>query len=403
MEKRGILAALRYRNYRFLWGSALGVTTAVSMEMVVLGWLVLELTDSPSLVGLVAACRFAGMALGPYFGALADRLDRRRLLIIVRVAGGIYTLILAVLYYLSLLEVWHIFVLALGGGVVRAFDFTTGNSTVPETVERHHLASAISLLLVAMGITRMIGPLIGGYLFEQTGAGACFAVMAGAYFLASLILSPMRLVSREKPLQQEPVWKSVTGGIQYVLGDRALFSLIILAAIANLFAFPVSMGIMPVVARDVFHVGSSGLGWLVAAEGLGGLIGALLVVPLGRFRHKGWVLILSMIIWPAFLGIFATSHLFSLSLLLLAASGVARGIAMAVIQLLLLSWSSQEVHGRVMGARMFAIVTLPLGNILSGAGAGFWGAATVITVNALACIFTTILTALWATQLRHRQ
>jgi len=402
-EKRGFLAALRYRNYRFLWSSVLGMTAAASVEMVVIGWLVLEITDSPSMVGLVAACRFVGMVLGPYFGALADRFDRRRLLIALRAGGAVYTLVLVALYSVSLLDVWYIVVLSFIGGVIRAFDFTASNSTTPQTVASPDLASAVSLILVAMGIARMAGPLLGGYLYEEAGAGVCFVVMAGSYILSTILITPMRLERRDKATAEESVWQSVTGGIRYVIGDRAVLAILILAAIANLFAFPVTAGIMPVFARDVLGVASSGLGWLIAAEGLGGLGGSLLVASTGKFRQKGWLLILGMIIWPTFLGLFAISNVFSISLWLILASGVARGIAMTLIQVLLLNWSSPEIHGRVMGARMFAIAALPLGNILCGVGADLWGVDTVIVASAVSCILTVVVTAIWAPQLRQRQ
>ena len=402
-EPRGFLAAFRYSNYRYLWGSVLGVATAVSMELVVMGWLVLELTDSPSLVGLVAACRFAGMGLGPFIGAIVDRFDRRRILIVMRVIGIIYTLTLAVLYYTLLLEVWHIFILAICGGVVRGFDFTTGHAAAADSVERHNLASAVGMLVVGMSTTRMVAPLIGGYLYEQIGAGGCFVAMSAAYLFACLSILPMRLVPKEKPASQESVWESVVGGFRYIVNDRAISALMILAAIANLFIFPCVMGIMPVFARDVLHVGSSGLGWRLSAEGLGGLIGALIISTLGRFKHKGWLAIAAMITWPVLLGIFASSRSFYISLALFVIVGIARGMAMAVIQVLILIWSPEEIRGRVLGVRQFAVAPMLLGNILSGAGAALWGAATVMVINALSSVFATILTTFRVPELHRRQ
>ncbi|MBA7716067.1 Enterobactin exporter EntS [subsurface metagenome] len=343
------------------------------------------------------------MGLGPFLGVLADRYDRRRILMITRVASGACALALAALYYTSLLEVWHIFVLVLCGGAFRAIDFTTRYAVAPDTVKSHNLTSAVGLLDAGMGITRVAGSLAGGHLFKVIGVGGCFAVMAAFYLFSCLSLLPMHLVTSEKPTHQESVWESVLGGIRYVVNDRAMFALIVLAAIANLFAFPCVLGIMPVFARDVLYVGSDGLGWLLAANGLGRLIGALAISTLGRFRHKGWLLIGAMIAWPAFLGIFASLRLFYVNLALLVSVGIACGIAMVLIQLLLLAWASEEIRGRVSGMRIFAIAMLPLGNILSGAGATLWGASIMIVLNALACILTTMFIAFWAPQLRQRQ
>lgn len=402
-QKQGFLAAFRYRNYRFLWGSGLAFATGISMEMVVIGWLVLELTDSPILVGLVGASRYAGMGLGPLFGALADRFDRRRILILSRAAASIYALALAVLYYSSLLEVWHIFALVLFASVVRGFNMPTANALAADTVEKHNLASAVAMLMVGMSTTRMVGSLMGGYLYDRIEAGGVFAVMTVAYSLASLFLFPMRQVARERPVSQESVWKSVIAGIHYITNDRALLALMVFAAIANLFIFPLVIDMMPVFAREVLQVGASGLGWLIAAQGLGGLIGALVISVLGGFRYKGWLLIVLMIVWPLFMIVFAGSRLFYVSLALLVVLGVGRGIAMAIIQLLILTWTAEEFRGRVLGVRMFVVILEMVGSIIAGALVTLWGITTVMVVNALFSVFASILTILWAPQLRRRQ
>ncbi len=399
----GLLSALFYRNYRYLWASTLGVATVASVEQVVLGWLVLELTNSPALVGVVAACRFAGMGLAPFGGALADRFNRRRILLLMQVAGILYALTFVTLYYTSLLQTWHIFALALFIGVVRGFDNTTRTAGVADTVESRHWTSAVGLLLVSMSITVVIGSLTAGYLFKAIGPGGCFAVMAGAFLFAGLMLFPIGFVVKVKAASQESVWKSVLTGARYIIDDKGLSALMLLATIANLFAFPCTIGIMPVFARDVLHLGSDGLGWLIAAEGVGGLIGALFISSLGKFRHKGWFLIAAMLAWPLLLGIFSLLRLLYISLALLVIAGIARVTAMGFIQVLLLAWSSEEVRGRVMGVRVFVIIMLMVGNLLSGAGASLWGSAIVFQVNALLCIVTTVFTIVWAPVLYRRQ
>lgn len=402
-QKQDFLAAFRYHNYRYLWGSGLAMTTAVSMELLVIGWLVLEMTDSPAMVGLVAACRFVGMGLGPFFGVLADRFDRRRILIITRAGSSIYALALVALYYTSLLEVWHIFLLVLLGGLIRVSGFTAQQAVLPDTVEGHNLTSAVAMMMVGISATMMVGPLMGGYLYEQIGAGGVFAVIAAAYLFSCLLLFPLHLLTRERPADQESVWKSLIGGIRYITNDRALFALIVLSAVANLYVFPVVVSMMPVFAREVLHVGASDLGWLFAAEGLGGLIGALVLSSLGRFRHKGWLIIVALIVWSAFLMVFAGSRLFPVSLALLVSVGIARVLTFGVIQLLLLTWTAEEVRARVMGVRMFAVVTAPVGSIFLGFGADLWGITTAIMVSASACILTAIAVAFWAPQLHRRQ
>lgn len=402
-HRSGLLAALRYPNYRYLWGTAIGIVIATSMEAVAIGWLVLELTNSPSMVGLVAAFRWVGMGLGPFLGTLVDRFNRRRILIVLRVASGGYALTLAILYYTSLLAVWHIFILVLLIGILNAFDFTTSNTIIPDTVTRHDLLSAVSILMIGMSIARMIGPLIGGYLFEKIGASGSFTVIAVTYLSTCLLLFSIRIPKKEQPIFQESVWRNMIGGIKHIVNDQALLALIIMAAVANLFAFPVVFGIMPVFARDVLHMEASGLGQLMAIEGLGGLIGALIILVLGRFRRKGWLVIIALITWTAFLGFFAGSHYLPLSLVLLVGAGIGRGLTFGMIQILLLTWAPDEIRGRVMGLRIFAVVTMPVGSILLGVGANLWGIANVIIISSLSGILTTILIALRIPELHRRQ
>ena len=399
--KQGFLAAFQYSNFRFLWASSLGMNISVSIEMVVIGWLILELTDSPFMVGLVAAIRMIGMGFGPFFGTIVDRFDRRRVLMIVRVAASSLTLVMAVLHYTSLLEVWHIFVVYLCLGIIRAFNFTANNAIAPDTVGSRNLTSAIGMLFVGLMTMSMVGPLIGGYLLEKVGAGACFIALSISYLSACLLLFPLQLAPKRTPVSRESVLKSMKDGFVYMMNDRAIFITILLAALANISVAPIISSIMPVFAREILHVGASGLGWLVAAYGLGGLVGSVITSSLGEFKYKGWLQISTLIAWSIFMAVFANLHLFSISLVVLVVAGISRAIFFSLNELLLLIFSSEEARGRVMGIRALCIVMGLLGSILLGSGAGLWGAGTIILISALSCLFVTVLIALWASRLRR--
>jgi MFS family permease len=341
--------------------------------------------------------------LGPFFGTLIDRSDRRHILIVTRVIASAFAITLVALYYTSLLEVWHIFVLALFGGIIFAFSYTAFQAVLPDTVENRNLSNAVGMQMFGLSTTLIIGPAIGGYLYEQIGPGGCFAVIAAAYLFSCLLILPLRLADKERPAYQESVWKSLVGGIHYIVKDRSISALIVLAAIANLFVWPCVVSIMPVFARDVLHLEASGLGWLSTAVGLGGLIGALVASSLERFKHKGRLNIIALVAWSAFLVAFSSSRSFPISLTLLVGVGVFQMLTFAIIQLLLLSWTAGGVRGRVMGVRSFAVVMAPVGSIFLGFGADLWEVATAIMISASACILVTILTAFWAPELRQRQ
>lgn len=402
-ERHGFLSAWRYPEYRLLWLSALGTYIGRWIETIVGAWLVLELTDSPFLVGLLGACRFASMLLGPYCGTIADRFNRRQILIAAQVMYATGSLIIMMLFLTSQLEVWHLFAFTFVGGLCYTFDFSTRYAAAADIVKRHHLVAAVSLLLVASGSTSILGPLLGGSLLGIIGASGCFALVAASFLLSFLVLLPMKITAPARPTTQESMWESLVAGLRYIKKDRTLLALILLAALINLFIFPYWFTLMPIFARDILHTGASGYGQLMAAIGLGFAVGPLITASLPSSVNKGKLLIAVTFVWPVVLMIFAVSRLFPLSMVLLVFTGIVQGMAITLIQSLLLMWSSEEMRGRVSGARAFAIGTLPLGNLLTGAGASLWGAPTMLLINVSAAILITILVTIWASELLKRK
>ena len=401
-ERQGLLAAWRYRDYRFLWGCTLGIYIGHWIEIVIVSWLVLELTDSPFLVGLLGTCRFIAMFLGPFCGTISDRHDRRHILIIVQLAMAAASLIMMGLSFTSRLEAWHLFVFTLFGSVGFTLNFSTLYATASDIVKSSHVVSAVSLLMVATGVTTIFGPLLGGSSLGVIGGGGCFALMAAGYLAAFFLTLPMKVPVPERAKNDESVWQNLVAGLRYIKDDKALLALILLAALANLLILPYRYTLIPLFARDIFHTGASGFGELLAAVGLGATIGSLATGALPRTLNKGRILIAISIVWPALLMVLAATRLFSLSIVLLIAAGVAQGISMALIQSLLLLWSSAEMRGRVSGVRAFAISTLPFGNLITGSGASLWGAPVTLFIVSAAAILITVFIALWATQLRNR-
>ncbi len=401
-ERQGFLAAWQYHHYRLLWVSTLSTYIGRWTETMGVSWLVLELTDSPFLVGLLGACRFAAMFLGPFCGTISDRHDRRRILIIVQLTLAVASLIMMGLFFTSRIEVWHLFVFTLIGGVGFTLDFSTRYATASDIVKSGHLVSAISLLLVATGSTTIFGPLLGGSLLGLIGTGGCFALMATGFLESFFTLLPMKVTVPERAKTGDSTWQNVVAGLHYIKNDKALLALIFLAALANLLIFPCWYTLIPLFARDIFNTGASGFGQLLAAIGLGATLGPLATGALPRTLNKGQMVIVISTIWPVLLLIFAASRLLPLSILLLIFAGAAQGMSMALIQSLLLIWSSAEMRGRVSGVRAFAISALPLGSLITGAGASLWGAPLMLAIVSSASILITILIAIWATGLRNR-
>ena len=402
-EKYRFLSPWRYPSFRLLFISSLGTYIGRWMETVVGAWLVLELTDSPFLVGLLGACRFAAMLLGPFCGAIADRFDRRRILIVVQVVYAAGALIIMMLFITSQLEVWHLFMFTIVGGLCYTFDFSTRFAAAADIVKNQHLVAAVSLLFVSQGSTTILGPLLGGSLLETIKASGCFALIAGSFLLSFLVLLPLKIAAPSRPTVRESIWKNLVDGFNYIKKDRSLSALLLIAAMVNLFVFPYWFTLIPIFARDILQTGASGYGQLMAAIGLGFAAGPLITALLPYSANRGRLLIVVTIAWPAILIIFATSSLFSLSMVLLILAGTAQGMSMALIQSLLLLKSSEEMRGRVSGARAFAIGALPLGSLLTGAGASAWGAPTILIINSTVAILIIAVITIWASELVRRK
>lgn len=402
-EKTGLLSAWQYSQYRLLLISSLGFYTGRWMETVVGAWLVLELTNSPFQVGLLGTCRFLAMLLGPFCGTISDRFNRRRILIMIQVVYATGALIIMMLFIASRLEVWHIFAFTIVGGISYTFDFSSRYAAAADIVKSQHLVAAVSLLNVSQGITSIFGPLLGGSLLGLIKVSGCFALITGSFLLSFLMLLPLKISVPAKPTAQESMWRGLVEGLVYIKKDKTLLALILIAALVNLFVFPYWFTLIPLFARDILNTGAGGYGQLMAAIGLGYTVGSLLTAALPDFINKGKLLIAVAIAWPAILIIFANSGMFALSLILLVFTGIAQGMTVTIIISLLLKWSSAEMRGRVTGIRAFAISTIVLGNLFTGAGAGLWGAPTMLVVSASTSILITIIITIWASELLRRK
>jgi MFS family permease len=401
-ERHAFLFPWRYPQYRLLFLSSIGTYIGRWIDTVVTAWLVLELTDSPFLVGLLGTCRFISMLLGPFCGAIADRFERRHILLGVQAVYGIGALAIMTLFLTSSLDVWHLFLFTVVSGISYTFDYATRHATAADIVKGHHLVAAVSLLFVSQGSTTVMGPLLGGSLLEIIGASGCFALIAGSFGLSFLALLPMKIESQPRPVVRESIRQSLVAGFNYLRKDRSLSALILIAALVNLFVFPYWFTLTPVFARDVLHTDVVGYSLLMAAVGLGYTIGPLLAAMVPDSVHRGRLLAAVTIVWPAMLIPFAFSRLFPLSLALLVITGINQGMCMALIQSLLMVWSAEEMRGRVAGARAFAVSTLPLGSLLSGAGADLWGVPAMLLVNSAAAIIIAVLIFLWAPTMLRR-
>ncbi|MCC6532454.1 MAG: MFS transporter [Burkholderiales bacterium] len=368
------LAALRHRGFRLLWIATLLSATARWADMVVIGWLTLELTDSALMVGIVAGCKMAGYLAAPFMGVVADRMDRRLLLVVAAVVNLAVSLLMLILVVTGTLALGHIITLALVGSFTWALDNPTRQAFVPDLVSAEHLTNAIALNAVAIEITVVVGPALGGLLIPALGMAGAYALMAAIYLADVAVLLMLKDSKRAGHEAQESPLRSLIGGLEYVRGNQAVLMLLVISSLLNLLAAPYRYAFLPLFSRYILDAGPTGYGMLTAMAGLGALAAGVWVVSLGNFKRKGALLIWSGLAWPASLLLFAVSTSYAFSLAVVFLAGLTQAVVWTVIATLILSNTSPALRGRVMGLRTGVVISLPIGNFLAGAAAERFGA-----------------------------
>ena len=368
------LAALRHRGFRLLWTATLLSSTARWADMVVFGWLTLELTNSPLMVGIVAAAKMAGYVAAPFMGVIADRMDRRLLLIVAAVVNMAASAVMLLLFAFGWLALWHVISLAIVGSLTWALDNPTRNAFVPDLVGREHLTNAIALNSLAIEITVVVGPALGGVLIPVLGMSGTYGLIAAIYLADVVVLLMLKDVRQGVAHVHESPVTSLIGGFKYVWGNPTVLVLMAIALFLNMLAAPYRYAFLPVFARDILGAGPAGYGMLTAMAGFGALAAGIWIVSLGDFGRKGRILVWSGFAWPISLVLFAASTWYYVSAALLFVAGLTQAIVWTVIATLILSHTSQSMRGRVMGLRTGVVVALPVGNFLAGAVAERFGA-----------------------------
>ncbi|MFC2058160.1 MFS transporter [Chloroflexota bacterium] len=392
--------SLENRNYRWFWLSALAAFTSMQMQVFARGWLVYDLTGSSLALGWVSfAFGIPIMLISPLGGTVTDRVDKRNLLITTQILAGVANLVIAVLISLGAIEVWHLMASAALTGIIFAFNTPGRQSMIPELVEREQLMNAIALSSGAMNLTRIFAPALAGILVGIIGIDwvyyftvICFGVAAAFLFMIPPLGKPIRDATSTMKTE-------VIEGFNYVRRSPILLALLTLAFVPIVFGMPYQM-LMPAFAVEVLDAGASGLGFLMAAIGIGALFGSLSIATLGNFKHKGMLLYGALIVFGAFLIGFAGSSNFYLSLFLLLGLGAASTSYMATNNTMIQLNVADGMRGRVMGIYMVTIGLFPLGVLPVGAIAEFLGAQLAVGVSGAFLILFTIAMALLRPSLR---
>jgi MFS family permease len=386
-------AALKYPNYRLWFAGQLASLVGTWMQTTAQGFLVFQLTNSPTYLGVVGfVSGIPSWIFMLYGGVVADRMPRRTLLVITQTSMLILAFILAALTFAGLVQPWHIVLLAFLLGVANAFDTPARQSFVLEMIEREDLGNAIALNATMFQSAVVVGPAVAGITYALFGPAWCFTINGLSFVAVIAALLKMRLKPVAVRARVTSIWQDLSEGVRYIVAHPVIRTIIVLVSVTSLFATGF-ITLFPDWAVIVLNGDATTNGWLQSARGLGSLLGALMIASLGRFTFKGKLLTTGTIVFPLSLILFALIGSLAWSIASLVIVGWAFMILFNMGNVLVQTHVEDEFRGRVMGVYSLTFSGLsPVGALFAGALAEQVGApATVIVGAAITLVFALLV------------
>lgn len=384
-------SSLAYPQFSLLASTWFFSALGQQMRQITNLWLVYKLTGDPLQLGLVGL--FQGgpaILLGVFGGALADLVDRKKLIIISEAASMLLAATLAVLMLNNSIEVWHIYAATIGVSAINVFEQPARTALIPSLVPRSHLTNAITLNSTIRHATMLFGPVVGGILIESVGAGVSYLanailfvpILIALIFLRTPVGEYARGIRYFKPAQ-------MVDGLKFIWSTHIILALIVLDAIAAISTG--YRGVMPIFAEDILDVGASGLGLLMAAPAIGFLVGAAALLLMGDLRRKGLAVLISLMGYLIAVALFSQSHSYFLSLALIALVGGLDGVATIMRQTTTQLLVPDDIRGRVTSVHQaFARGSPSMGYLVMGALAAQLGAPNALLVGSTFAVIALI-------------
>jgi MFS family permease len=386
--------SLSIRDYRLLWLGQLDTSLGQWMDNISRGYLIYHITSSPLQLGLAAAMRGIPLFLfGIVAGALADRSGRKTQLIVAQVTNAVLNLILATLVLTNRVQPWHVYVTAFLAGTVQAFQNPARQTLVSDIAGPRHLINALALNSMALNSSRAIGPAFAGLLIATVGVHGSYYVQAVMFLLATVWTIQMHIPERSPEsarLARESLFQSIKAGFAYVRTNRNIRTQLILALGPLTLGMPF-INMMPIFARDVLHGGAQLQGFLLSAFGIGSLLGALVVASIPRRRAHALPAVIGAVVFSLTLFVFGSSHWIWLSLTCTFISGIFMTTYQTQDQALLQLSAPRHIRGRVMSFYLTNRATVPIGTLLAGALAHYFGGPAAVRMMSLSALGLVLL------------
>ena len=395
-ENLPALAPFRVRSYRYQWPADALTSWAFEMETLILGWYVLTETGSVLWLTVFASLQFVGTLLAPLIGVIADRIGRRALLAIARSGYGVLAALIMVLAFADLLSATWVLVITFLAGLGRPSDWSMRNALIGDTMPGSALAAAMGLNRMTWDTARIAGAMVGAGLFATLGIGPAYILVTAFYaagvWMTLKVVVPSRSDSEsdsESDSGSAPLtgvaaaWHELRESIVFVWQSPTVLALMALAFLINLLAFPVTMGLLPHVAKEIYAIDQIGLGHLVAAYAGGALLGSIAMTLTGGPRRTGKFMVLSIAGWYLAILAFGWQETELSGVAVLVVIGFVQNTAAIALAVILLTVTPQEFRGRVMGVRILAVYGLPTGLLGYGVLIDWFGFASAMTLGAV--------------------
>lgn len=401
--RTGMLRALRHRDYRLFWAGNFLSNIGTWMHQVALGWLVLTMTNSAFLLGVTGFAQWApALIFSLPAGVLADRIDRRRWLLLTQTVMMLVALALAVSVTLQIINFRAILVLAFLLGTTSAVNAPAFQAMVRDLSSKEDVLNAIAMNSMQFNLSRFIGPSVAGILVSTVGLASCFYANAASFLAPLLALSLVH--SHAQPQPSAGSWREgLAEGFRYLRAHHQIFLLVSLVAMVSMFGLPYLI-FLPVFARDVLHVGARGLGYMTSASGGGALLGALVLATWPQERRRGPLVLAGMLAFFGAVLVLALSKTFLLSMVALVVAGGAMVCAVATINSLIQTLVPDAVRGRVLSWHTMAYFGFsPLGSLLVGSLAHVWGTPAALAISVAGPLVLSAVLVVAVPWLRHLQ
>ena len=362
------VGALRHRHFRLYWVSGMGLSAAMGMQFLILGWLALELTDSPAQLGVVIALYgVPNLVMLAFGGIFADRIDRRWLLFLSRVIVMALIIVIGTLTLLQLVSIWHAYAISFILGTIQGLSLPAQMAIVPDMVDDEYILSATSLNMAVFNGGRVLGPAVAGVIIEYAGIGQALYLNAACYAISGLFLLLMTGLRSRVESANANIIEDLAEGVRYVASTPIAFVLVGLGFAFGFFGSSY-IQVLPAFGRETLNMNADGAGFLLTVAGVGSLVGNLFLAALGNPQYKNWLLLGMIVLFGVTLFAFAVSPIYVVSLALLFFTGVGFTGFFSMGTTVLQLTTPSQLRGRMMslwliGAAMHYVGALPLGAV----------------------------------------